>query len=683
MRFSVKIVGLWCTLLLHTQLLFAQTEAESSIEELIVEQIMEDMEESFDISEFTERLRHYLKHPIDLNTADERELSALLFLSPLQIANLLHHRETTGKFISTLELQGIDGFDMQTIEKLMPFVIVGERSYVQDMSLRNLWIDSEQQLMLRYGRVLQRQKGYEITDTARSRYLGDPNRYMVRYRLNFQNNIRLAINMEKDAGEPFFKEKQRFGFDHYGMSLYAKDIGHLKEIVLGDFALQIGQGLVMWNGLGFGKGALISTSARQGIGLRPYTSMNEHNFLRGMATRVYWRKWELTPFASYRKLSGNLTEGEPMNTIATISTSGLHRTPTEQSYRRAITQKTVGLDTRYRVDRLNAGLVVVHVRYNGEITPDDLLRNRYAFRGNHSTNFGFNYQYTFHNIYLYGESAYQLDRGWATNNGLISSLHPQLSLFVNYRHYQRDYHSFFAQALAEGTSVSNEKGVYGGISYHPNRRFEWVNYVDMFRFPWLRYRVDAPSSGMDFLSQFTYTWYKKGKLALRYRHRVREENVTGTTPENYLAEVLKNQMRLEFQYKLSPIWEMRTRIEGVQYEKENIREFGGLVYQDVFWKPNHRNIQANLRLALFHTDSYNARLYAYENDVLYANSFPLYNGKGWRTYLNLRYRLGRRTDFWMRYTMTQYQEGETVGSGLEMSEGQMRSDIKLQMRYQW
>lgn len=34
--------------------------------------------------------------------------------------------------------------------------------------------------------------------------------------------------------------------------------------------------------------------------------------------------------------------------------------------------------------------------------------------------------------------------------------------------------------------------------YHPNRQIEWLTYVDMFRFPWLRFRVDAPSSGIDF-----------------------------------------------------------------------------------------------------------------------------------------------------------------------------------------
>src|SRR5690606_17558544 len=293
-----------------------------------------------------------------------------------------------------------------------------------------------------------------------------------------------------------------------------------------------------------------------------------------------------------------------------------------------IIQKTAGLDVTYRWNRLKMGLAFVHTQFNGEVTPPDQLRNLYAFQGSKQSNIGLNYQYTLRNLYLYGETAWQMDGGWATNNGVIGSLHPKLSVFVNYRNYQKDYHAFFAQALSEGTAVSNEKGVYAGVVYHPSRKIEWVNYIDRFRFPWLRYRVDAPSEGLDFLSQLTYTWYKKGNLSLRYRYRLKEENLTGLAPEHFLAEVVKNQLRLHFQYKLSDVWEIRTRTEGVQYEKEAGSVYGGLVYQDVFWRPTWRKLQVNARMAFFHTDSYDARLYAFENDVLYANSFPLYNGKG-------------------------------------------------------
>jgi len=684
MRFASVRIMTAVFLLGYSTLVKSQTWEESPAVEQIMEQLSEELDDLIDADEFLEHLRYYHTRPIDLNQTNEQELAKLLILSPLQITSLLEHREQTGKFLSLLELQGIANFDLSTVERLSPFVKVSSVSTLEGLTLRQLYNDSEQQLMARYGTIFQEQRGYLITDSTRSRYLGDANRYMLRYRLNFRNRLRVAINAEKDAGEPFFREKQRFGFDHYGVSLYAKDVGIFKELLLGNYALQIGQGLVMWNGLSFGKGAMMTSSARQGVGLRSYTSMNEHNYLSGLSTRLSIDKWEITPFISWRKLSGNRSLAEDGRyIISSISASGLHRTPNEQRNRRAINQGVVGIDVAYRYKRLKLGAVGVYTQYDGTIVHDGSRRHAYSFEDDRLINFGVNYQYTFRNIYLFGETAHEYGRGWATLNGLIASLHPKVSAFANYRNYQRNYHAVFAQALGEGSAVANEEGVYTGIMLHPSRKWEWMSYIDMFRFPWLRYRVDEPSAGMDLLSQLTYTWYKIGRFSLRYRHRLKQENNRDRPPERVVVDARKDQLRLAFQYKLSAKWEIRTRAEGVRYEKEGRTDFGWMAYQDVFWKPDRLPIQVNMRLAVFATDSYDARLYAYENDVLYASAFPMYNGKGGRSYVNLRYRIGRKTDFWLRYARNRYLNVETVGSGLDQSEGPHRSDIKVQLRYRW
>lgn len=684
MRFIYIPILTIAVLLGYSTLVKSQTQSESSVVEEIVEQLVEELDEEIDIDGFLELLRHYSTRPIDLNKTDGQELARLLFLSPLQIASLLEHREQTGKFISILELQGIDNFDLASIERLSPFVTVSSVSALEGLTPKKLFHDSEQQVMMRYGTVFQQQRGYLITDSTRSRYLGDANRYMLRYRFNFRNRIRLAINMEKDAGEPFFKDKQRHGFDHYGFSLYVKNDGLLKEMLLGNYALQVGQGLVMWNGLSFGKGAMITSSARQGVGLRSYTSMNEYNYLSGFATRLSFANWEITPFVSWRALSGNRSEQEDGRyIISSISTSGLHRTPNELRNRRGVGQGVGGIDITYRYKRLKLGAVGVYTQYNGAIVRDSSPRHAHSFEGEHLTNIGVNYQYTFRNVYLFGETAHEYGRGWATLNGVIASLHPKVSAFANYRNYQQNYHAVFAQALGEGSAVTNEEGLYTGLLFHPSRKIEWVSYIDMFRFPWLRYRVDEPSAGMDVLSQFTYTWYKIGRISLRYRHRLKQQNNNDTPPERAVVDVLKDQLRLAFQYKLSDQWEIRTRVEGVRHQKDGQIDFGWLAYQDMFWKPANLPIQANMRFAIFATDSYDARLYAYENDVLYASAFPMYYGKGGRSYFNLRYRMGRKVDFWLRYSHNYYPGVETVGSGLDQSEGPHRSDIKVQFRYQW
>lgn len=676
----------YCLVLLSISSQTLAQQEEMEIEELLMEQLNEESDENDDLSELTEKLAYYMRHPLDLNKADRNDLNHLIFLSPQQIENLLLHREISGNFISVRELQGVSGFDLQTIQRIQPFVTVRDPTSLDEFSFHRLVNASEHMLMMRYGRVIEKQAGYFIQDSSRSRYLGNPDRYAVRYRMNFENKIRVALNMEKDAGEPFFNGKQKYGFDFYSGHIVVNDINrNIKQVVIGDYGLQFGQGLVTWNGLSFGKGAWIGSAARQGMGLKPYSSMNENNFQRGISAKLVVDNFEITPFVSYHSLSGNLTKSGSDNYITTINYSGLHRTPTELNYKHAIKQVVSGMNVTYNFKRFRAGVTYMRTSFNGQVAAGNTMREKFDFEGKSLDQIGIHYHYTYRNTYLYGETAYSVGSGFAANNGIIASLHPKVSAIVNYRNYQRNYHHFFAQSLGEASRVGNEEGVYGGIIYHPSRVIEWVNYVDVFRFPWLRFRVDAPSSGTDFLSQATYSWYKKGKVLLRYRHRLKQENLNiASRNENLLADVVRNQLRTEFQYKLNQVWTVRTRAELALYEKEKDEKSSGwIAYQDVFWKGWRNRLNANMRFAYFHTASYNSRIYAYENDVLHAASFPMYYGKGIRTYLNLRWRMKKDLDIWGRYALTKYTDRETVGSGLDLIEGNHKSDFKVQLRWQW
>src|ERR1043166_3980071 len=73
---------------------------------------------------YLQELEHFKKHPLNLNMADATELKELLFLTGLQIDNLISYRELLGKFISIYELQSIPAWDIATIKKILPFVTV-------------------------------------------------------------------------------------------------------------------------------------------------------------------------------------------------------------------------------------------------------------------------------------------------------------------------------------------------------------------------------------------------------------------------------------------------------------------------------------------------------------------------------------------------------------------------------
>ena len=110
------------------------------------------------------------------------------------------------------------------------------------------------------------------------------------------------------------------------------------------------------------------------------------------------------------------------------------------------------------------------------------------------------------------------------------------------------------------------------------------------------------------------------------------------------------------------------------------RRKGYLVYQDFIYNKHEKPWLLNARYALFDTDTYNERLYAYESDVLYAFSIPAYYYKGSRFYLMGKYSFGRRLDLWIRYSLTYYANKTTIGSGLDQIDGNSKSDVKVQIR---
>jgi hypothetical protein len=88
----------------------------------------------------------------------------------------------------------------------------------------------------------------------------------------------------------------------------------------------------------------------------------------------------------------------------------------------------------------------------------------------------------------------------------------------------------------------------------------------------------------------------------------------------------------------------------------------------------------NGRLAYFHTDGYNSRLYAYENDVLYAFSIPALYGNGIRSYFNFQQHLGANFTLWLKLaTMHQFAHGD----GEQRVDSSTKSEIKIQLRYQF
>lgn len=666
---------------------FAQ-QTNDPIIEYIIESVVANQTDDFDYTELVERLNFYKKSNINLNKTNKEQLQELVFLNPLQINNLLEHIAINGKLINVLELQSIDGFDLETIKNLLYFADINTPTGFENFTFKKLFKDGKNDLLIRYSRFLQTQKGFTIPASSdNTRYLGTPERVFTRYRFSFSNNIQFSLNLEKDAGEKYWNNTNgQTGPDFSSASLYIKDLRSLKKLAIGDYSLQFGQGLTLWSGLSFGKGADIFSVARQDLGLRPYTSVNEFSFFRGIATQINFGKFDFTPFISINKLDAGISLNPLTNLedISSLQQSGLHRTSNELNNRKRVDQMLFGGNLAYNYRKLSLGLTAYHTKYSQNFAAGTSLYNKFEFTGNSLSNLGFNYSYTINNTYFFGEVAHSLDAGFAYLNGLISSLSPTVSAVVFHRNYQKDYYSFYNQGIGEGSIAVNEKGFYTGLQIKPSRKFDLNFYTDLFKFPWLKFGVDAPSSGYDIFSQFNFTPNKVTRFTLRYQFQNKQQNSPNQIIKNVLDFVKKSNYRAEVQYQISKSFSLRNRLEVVEYHEENLpSRFGFLAYQDVNYSPLSSKWSGNMRFALFDTDGFDTRIYAYENDVLYGFSIPGFQNQGIRYYTNVRYNVKRGIDLWLKYSYTQFNGVTTVGSGLDEIQGNSRSEAKVQLRIQF
>ncbi|OFY92321.1 MAG: hypothetical protein A2236_01785 [Bacteroidetes bacterium RIFOXYA2_FULL_33_7] len=170
-------------------------------------------------------------------------------------------------------------------------------------------------------------------------------------------------------------------------------------------------------------------------------------------------------------------------------------------------------------------------------------------------------------------------------------------------------------------------------------------------------------------------------MYFKVKQEIKPENgsseVTSIDP---LIDVDNFKLRYHISYDVSKNLSFKNRVEYAFYEKGAEKSNGYLIYQDINYRPNKIPMTLSFRYAIFDTESYDSKIYAYENDVLYAFSVPAHYSKGTRYYLTLKYSLTGRIDLWLRYARTTYDDKETLGSGLDEILGNHKSEVKAQIR---
>ena len=662
--------------------------------ENIIEEIASSLEDETDLSIILEDLYYLLENPLDLNRASASDLSRIWILDEFAINRLIDYLQKSGPIRTIYELVYVEGFDPDLISKIAPFITIGNETITPVLSARNVLKYGRNRLYTRVQHVMEQQKGfYPITDSAlvtspNSRYLGSPLKLYTRYQFDYRNQVQWGITAEKDAGEELFRGSNPYGYDFYSAHLYLRNIGKLRRLAIGDYHARFGQGLILWPGFSQGKTNIIHQIRRNQSGLVRYASTDENLFMRGAGATISLSKHsEVSVFLSGKKVDATVLSRDPETnevlSVSSLQTSGLHATTSQTEQKNILGETIAGGNLTIRGNLLKIGFTALYYRYDAPLQPAERAYNQFVFRGNENLNAGVDYQLVTGNLTLFGEGAMSKNKGKAILSGFLMNAGPRISLAGLFRLYARDYQAYFSNAFGESSNTMNEKGFYTGFVFLPFPRWKISGFIDIYQFPWLRYNAYAPGFGWDYTLQTDYNPVAGTSMYFRIRQKTKPYNQPASEPlVRVTGDVTTRNFRYQINYRILSFLELRNRVEMNSYQKEeNAIEEGFLIYQDVMLRFRNAPLSISMRFALFDTDSYNSRIYAYENDILYAFSIPAYYDEGSRTYLNIAYSLTSGIDFWFRIARTHLPGRESIGTGLNEIEGNTRTEMKAQVRF--
>jgi hypothetical protein len=460
--------------------------------------------------------------------------------------------------------------------------------------------------------------------------------------------------------------------------------------VVGDFSAQFGQGAALWRGMSFGKGRdPVSPLVRSGRGIVPFQSTSENRFFRGVGgTVAATPHLSASAFVSRRHRDATLDSSRAVSgkiPAQTLSAGGLHRTPNELQGKDTFGLTTVGGALEYRTPDLHVGLVGYQSRFDRALSPPNQPYQRFDVSGTRTTMMsafgtGFVGNYT-----LFGEVA-RAPSGHFGGLAGVALDHEAVQALLLGRRFPKAFPGLYNAAVGESGSTQNETGVYTGVRLQVARRWRVAAYVDQYQHPWLRFSVPRPSSGLDTRVVVEYDPRPWLSTYVQVRADREEAGTERRSPNGRLLASVQSEkrqsVRWHTEYEFSDALTLRTRLQGSRFVTESTAPaYGMLLYQGLRYQPL-ASLQFDTRVAFFDTDGYDARLYAYEHDLLYSFSVPVLFDRGQRSYLLVQYEPTASLTLEAKYGVTWYPNRETIGSGLNATDGNRVRELRLQIRWQ-
>lgn len=638
-------------------------------QELQDEDILESQEELNDQSDLIELIEFLRANPIDLNKTNLQQLQQIPQLTSVQAKAIIDYRNKIGRFNSIEDLKNIPNISNGTLLMI--------RHYIRIVPLKSeegpIYIRSRTRLKKR----IEKAEGFQ-----RSIYPNSPEKFYNRFDWKAFKKIDGTFLIEKDSGEKLWNDLSLF-------YLRLTNLPYNSSILIGNYSLEVAQGLILWGPTGYSKGIdPITPVKRRPRNLKPYTSVNENAAYYGIAvhTQTKWIDW--LAFVSQNKLDATVADD---NSVSSIYNSGLHRTSSELDRKDRLKEKLIGARCQFHwKNYFNLGATAYRSFYSSYIRSDDWLRKRFAFYGKENRLIGFDFDIYFEHLNLFAELAQSKNGKMGYVSGAIFNF-GELAYSILYRNYDKAFLSLHGHTFGRFSGLpQNETGIFTGFKYRLFSKTNITFYYDFYKFPWRRYFEEVPTQGEDFSLSLLHKLTKNWTARLRWRSKIEDESVEIINRYNIekkqLVAYRRRSIRFQMDYQISAWFLFRNRIERCWADylpskfwdlQTNSGNSGIILYQDIKYMPT-KELSCRGRLCFFDTSSYSSRIYVFENDLPGTITNRMFIGRGTYWYFLISYNYLNKIKLHLKYSSLYKDDNHLFGSGNDSIISDTLHDLAIQ-----
>ncbi len=685
MKQLLKIFFIFTIVSLHTSICYSQDD---DIVQNIVGRMVEIWAENEipeeEIEQMSEELFSLSESPISLNDVNLTPLVDVHLLTEYQIAVIKKYIRQHGYIQTIWELSMMPEFTSEDLKLLSPFVSV----YVPESkkTIKDILRYPKNEIISEYKRNIEKADGYYPKIDKPAAYQGTPDKFYLRYMVKSKRDFSMGITAKKDPGETFFKTPRNDGFDYYSAHVYIKLDRFVKEMAIGDYTIGFANGLTAGYGIMSGKNSQAVSIKQNSSRIRKYSGASEFGFMRGVATSLQYKNISSIIFLSHKEVDATITSDTitGLSYITSLPRTGYHRTENELKQRKAAQQNVVGANLQFASETFKIGLNSVAVKYNYPILHNYALYRIFEPNTDLFYNFSADYQYMNRGVLMWGEAATDKNRNLAFMQGIHFKTSDISQLALLYRNYSPEYYSPLALAFGNSDDGSNEEGLYLGMILYPVSSLEINAYADIFRYPWMRFRRSSPTQGYDYMVDMRWAYNRNMRISARFRMKDTFYDITSDTITTRLLDN-ENIIRCHLQSDIdfTKYLSSQTRIASTFFDNYNGKQTGWMMYQELTYKLLKTPLRLSARYAIFNTDSYDTRIYAYEKDVLYAFSIPALYSTGTRYYLVASWKISRNMAVYAKWSQSIWSNTDELGSGNDRIDGNKRSQFTIKIKAQF